>query len=220
MAGQWGYYAVSTQNGQTGIVAVAAGKKPLKVAGSAVAHATYLGDTNTPAASMTSYLHQFASMYAPGLFEAPGGLGGAIATARHNVSQGVTGQASAVYWQKRTPSGAVWDWEPTAVVATVAAAVAVPFTIGAGAAADVAGAEAAGGAAAGAGGAEAAAAGAGGGAAATAAKNVASTIAGNAGKIAGGLTLAGLFTDVGWWKGAAMCLAGAILIILALRQLA
>lgn len=224
MAGQWGYYAAITQNGQTGIIAVAPGKKPTSAAGSPVTHATYLGDTSTSAASMTSWLHQFASNYAPGLFEAPGGLGGAVATARSNLNKGATGEGSAVYWQKITPSGAVWDWVPTAVIGTVAAAAVAPF-VGAGAAgADAAAAEAgAAGAGAGAAGAGADAAAAGAGADAGAA---AAGAAGAAGSAASGLEIAAAIAAV-WsfltapssWLRILKYLAGAILIFFGLKEL-
>lgn len=84
------------------------------------------------------------------------------------------------------------------------------------AAADLTAGEAAGAAGA-AGTAEGAAAGAAGG---SAASKITSTVTGNLGKIAGGLTITALLTSGSLWKGVAMTLAGAILVFLALRQVA
>lgn len=50
------------------------------------------------------------------------------------------------------------------------------------------------------------------------AKSAVSAAASNAGKLAGALTVAGLFTNIGIWKGVSLCVVGAILVILAIRQ--
>lgn len=131
------------------------------------------------------------------------------------------------------PASVSWDTLPTKILAVVLTAALGGAAFGAatagGEAATAGGAAATGGAAAGAeavAGSGAAGGAAAGGAVAGAgkvagkvAKGAAKTVAGNAGKIAGALTVAGLFTNISWWKGASMVIAGAVLFILAVREL-
>lgn len=110
MAGQWGYYAVHTANQQAGVVVVPANKTPTTIGGSKVDSYMYLGDSNTPAATMTGYLQKFASQHAQGLFEYSGGFDQVMkdATSRLGAAQ-KTGKPGAVVWMKTTPSGTVFD---------------------------------------------------------------------------------------------------------------
>jgi hypothetical protein len=126
------------------------------------------------------------------------------------------------------PASVTWDTLPTKILAVVLTAALGGIALGAGTGAAAAGGTAAEGAAAGgaataAGGAAAGSAAAGGAAkVAKAAKGAAKAIGGNSGKVAaaaGALSIAGLFTNISWWKGIGLIVAGAILVIIAIREL-
>lgn len=126
-AGEWGYFAVATQNGQAGIVLAGPGQRPGQVAGSAVASWVYLGPTSTSTPTMVRYLQQFATTKAAGFFEYPGGLKGMIGDAKSRANGGSMG---ALVWMKSTPGNAQWDSAPTAIAVSAVAWTAAPAALG------------------------------------------------------------------------------------------
>ncbi len=191
-------WAILFRNGDVGLFAWGPGiPLPPSITSQQPISATRLGNTHHRT-QVVRNLSIWATRHAPKLREVPHGLSSLYNRALSPRGVRVSG----------IPSEANPDPGPMIIATAVAGGAAAGDLVAAGEA-GAAGAEA--GAAGGAAGAEGAAAGGGAGAgAASLAKKVAAGV--------GAATVAGIFTNVSWWKGLGMILIGLILGILAIRE--